>query len=104
MTPNLRAEIIRIAKTKLGESATVEQVVEFLYAGGAINNRSLRFHVIGSEFFRMMRDTDRTASDIEQELAARYDVSHNFVKYIRSNFARGGAFAKTGKASSKKSN
>ncbi len=102
MTPNLRLEIIRIAKTKLGEGATVEQVVEFLYAGGAINNRSLRFHVIGAEFFRLMRDTDRTASDIEQELAARYDVSQDFVKYIRGNFARGGSFLKCGKPPLKK--
>lgn len=94
ITPNLRTEIIRIAKTKLGDDATVEQVVEFLYAGGGLNDRTLRFHVIGAEFFRLMRETDRTAHDIEQELAARFDVSRQMVEYIRSEFARGGRMKK----------
>lgn len=92
----LKEDIIAIAKAKLGEQPSIEQLVDFLYAGGAINNRSLRFHVIGAEFFRLMRDTDRTARDIEIELSARYNVSQTFIKWVRLNFARGGSVPKKG--------
>jgi hypothetical protein len=67
----LKQDMITIAKAKLGDQPSVEQLIEFLYAGGSITDRSLRFHVIGSEFFKAMRDTERTARDIEMELAVR---------------------------------
>ena len=94
--------VTEIVKRRMAEGATAEEIVKELYNGGAINDRTARFHVVSCEFFRIMGSEKRTARDTEQELSARFDIALTMVRYIRTQYVRGGRHLKRG--ASKKGN
>ncbi len=88
---DLKADIARIVKGKLGESPSVELVIDVLYEGGAVTDKTLRANIITHEFFRLMaKDSARTARDIELELSTRYEVDQTLVRYLRNKHITGG--------------
>lgn len=85
----IRAELLRIIHNKLGDAPTPEQVVEFLHSGGSLLSEGMRAQVVSEEFFRLYSShPERTARDIEEELAARYDLSRIAVLVIRLRVAK----------------
>lgn len=87
----LLTTLTAMAVTKLGATASPGDVVEYLYANCSLTDTTMRQHVVGAEYFRLMRETKRTSHDIEQELAERFGISPDGVRYIRNNYARGGS-------------
>ena len=83
--------LVAMAIDKCGQNATAGAIVEYLYANCSLTDTTMRQHVVGAEYFRLMRQTKRTSHDIEQELAERFGISPDGVRYIRNNFARGGS-------------
>lgn len=80
-------DLVRILGEKLGASPSLSSTVVYLIECGVIDRTYMRIHVVGSEFFRKMAEPeDRTASDIEHELAARYDLTKRRVQQIREEY------------------
>lgn len=79
-------QLVRIATQKLGEGAPVAAVVDLLLKERVITYRRMRRAVVRHEFFRRLADpaTQRTACDIEQDLAAEFGVSVRSVQMFRS--------------------
>ena len=88
MNPLITETLLLIAE-KLGKDPTPEKVVHVLHGLGIANDVDLRAFVVGSEFFRIYGSTDRKARDIEEELAAKYDLTRQGVNGIRYRYARG---------------
>lgn len=81
---SLRADLLKIIAEKIGGNATPEQVIAFLLDGGAINDASMRSIVVPTEFYRLYgRDSERTARDVEEELAVRYDMTRDGIVSLR---------------------
>lgn len=97
MTP-ITTDLLRILTERLGHTPAPAEVVEFLYNGGAVNDDTIRQQVISVEFFRMYAEGDRTARDIEEELAARYEVDRSTVYRARVRYLQAGARKKRGRA------
>ena len=94
----MKAKVLEIIARKYPDGATPEQVFDLMYSGGCVNATSIRFFVVGSEFFHMMQeDRKRSASDIQQQLSEEYDLCFDQVRYIRNKFARGGSHQKKGR-------
>lgn len=83
--------LIDIAVAKLGASPPVERVIELLVREQVITAKRVRRAVVRHEFYRMLADPHsvRTAHDIEQELAARFDISVRSVQAMRSEGRKG---------------
>lgn len=93
----MREKVLEIISRKYPDGATPEQLFDLMYSGGCVNDTSIRFFVVGSEFWHLMKmDRARTASDIQQQLSEDYDIHFNQVRYIRTKFARGGSRKKGG--------
>ncbi len=88
MNPLITETLLLIAE-KLGKDPTPEKVVHVLHGLGIANDVDLRAYVIGSKFFTMYGSTTRTARDIEEELAAQYNITREAVYSIRVRYARG---------------
>ena len=88
---NMVGELSKLVRAKLGASPTPEQVVEYLYRGGAINDITMRQHVIGEQFFAAYEtQRERSARDIEGEIGDRFDITPEAVRYIRLRLVRVG--------------
>ena len=79
---DIYAEII---KKKLGEQPTVDNVLALMVEHGVLEFPSVRRAIVIHEFWKIYRSRpDRTACDIEMELAARFDMSRRYVTHLRS--------------------
>lgn len=76
-------ELEREVTEKLGDTPSVKDVIEHLVRGGAITNKTMRNHMVRQEFFAMMRNKDKTAYAIEEELAEKYGKSPDWVRWMR---------------------
>lgn len=83
-------QLVRIAAQKLGDIASVATVVDLLLKERVITPRRMRRAVVRHEFFRRLADpaTQRTACDIEKDLAAEFGVSVRSVQMFRSERRR----------------
>lgn len=95
-------ELARIVEVEIPKGASVEEVLQELYRNGAINDRTMLFHIVSSEFFSLMRKGGRTARDIEEDLAAQHGICTRMVRYIRTQSIRGGKKGKRGNTGQKK--
>lgn len=84
----LRTNLLQLITARLGHQPKPEQVLEFLHNGGAMTNEGMRAQVVAAEFFRLYGSTDRTARDIEEELAVRFDLTREAIKAIRLRAAQ----------------
>ena len=82
--------LIELVKAKLGEHATVEQIIELLYDSSALTSITVRRCVIGMRFFNEYRTSGRTANDIEKDLAIEFDIKDHTVNKIRRRYIQGG--------------
>ncbi len=82
--------LIELVKAKLGEHATVEEIVEHLYNSSALTSITVRRYVIGMRFFNEYRTSGRTANDIEKDLAIEFDVKDHTINKIRRRYILGG--------------
>lgn len=70
------------------QSVIIDKVVDDLNAGGGMNEWTIRTFVIGTKFFEMFKGGERTARDIEEELAATHpDLTRDAVRHIRLRHA-----------------
>lgn len=89
---DLRVDIATIIRESLGENPAIEKVVDLLYRGGSLTDKTLRSHVVREQFHKLMlKDRERSARDIEEELSVRYDVGVTTVRYYRNSYLRQGA-------------
>jgi len=97
MTEQLINDLIVILES---HTPGCEGAVRKMYALGALTDTTVKRTVVGCEFFRIFTSTrDRTARDIELEIAARYDIPLKTVQEIRRNAKRGGQRGKPGRKS-----
>ena len=82
--------LIELVKAKLGEHATVEEIVEHLYNSSALTSITVRRYVIGTRYINEYGSSRRTAQDIEQDLAAEFDIKDHTVNKIRRRYILGG--------------
>lgn len=70
------------------QSAIIDKVIDELYSGGGMNQWTVRTFVIGTKFFEIFKGGNRTARDIEEELAATHsDLTRDAVRHIRLRHA-----------------
>ena len=80
-----RETLMEMVRAKLGPDAKAQQVIEHLSAEGLLDGWRLRAYVIVQEFFRRMRDPkNANAYDVEQDLAAEFDVTDRYVRKLRT--------------------
>lgn len=60
------------------------ETLEVLVSEGAINEKTAKVAVVRLEFFRQYTKTDRTAADIEADIAAQYDLKERTVRKYRT--------------------
>lgn len=92
----LRSALARIIREKLGEKPDPAKVIELLFDNGSVTDTTMRQHVVGFEYFRMMRETSLSSHQIEEDIGERFGLSADGVRYIRNNYARGGSRRKRG--------
>jgi hypothetical protein len=95
MSLDLNHRLIEVIKEDLGKNASIEQVVAYLYKGLSLNDRCVRTHLVGREFFK--RVGQNTARCVEEDLGIEFGVSGRMVRYIRSIYAQGKAQQKRGR-------
>lgn len=80
----MRKDLADLVIRSIGESVTVQQVVDELFAKGAIMDVNARKVLIYSEFFRMYQaHPELSAMEIEWRLSTRYGISRERVRDIR---------------------
>lgn len=93
----LLTDLKAIVERELGANATPSAVIDHLYRGASVTDKTMRAHIVRTEFFRIMAEApDRRAISIEHELSERYGISVTQVRYYRNDYARGGARRKCG--------
>lgn len=87
MTEAMRDDLIRTVSKMLGEGASIADVITHLDAVGVVRDATSSVYVVGSEFYRLIAlPGERTAYDIEQELAVRYDLHEKHIAKLRLKY------------------
>lgn len=79
----MKDELIRMLKATNGAEPTVEQLYVFMEQHGIMHDWRVRRAIIIHEFNVIFKSSNRTARDIEEELAVRYGLSREAVKKMR---------------------
>ncbi len=84
-----RAKLDELLRIKTGASMSAEDIVEHLIASNLLQDKRLRDDVIMKEYFRRMRDPkNKNSYDVEQALAAEFDVTDRYVRWLRTRILK----------------
>jgi SOS response regulatory protein OraA/RecX len=78
----VRDELISILKDKHGDSPIVEQVIDSLYACGALDDGLMRRAVVYELFYDRLANSATSTRQVEFDLAFEYDMTRSTVQYI----------------------
>lgn len=83
--PDMRDKVLGTLLKEVGEGASLSKVVEHLVDSGAITRASSCRYVIGCMFFeRLAQGRERSAHDLEQEIAAETGMSDRNIRHLRT--------------------
>lgn len=83
----MKDRLVEVAKEKVGEAADLNSLIDFLVREKVITTRRMRRAVVRHEFFHRLchPKNQRSAWDIEQDLAVEFDISLRSVQLFRSD-------------------
>ena len=81
-------KLTALAVQELGDGEAVRNTIAFLCEHTGITRISARRALIGKLFFKEYTNSKRTARDIEEELAVRFELTRDQVKNIRIEYVQ----------------
>lgn len=82
-------QLLTLIRTEIGEAPTAQQVVEYLTRHRVLKRRDVRPFIIHSMFWSKYKGSNRTARDVEEEIAVYFDISRTAVMNIRLRYSKG---------------